>query len=75
MISSQHELHTIQGKNNTWFCGSYFGYGFHEDALVSGLQVAEALGAKRPWAKPTGGHPRDNVHPLQENSASIAVDA
>jgi predicted NAD/FAD-binding protein len=35
----------------TWFCGSYFGHGFHEDALQSGLAVAEGLGApRRPWS-------------------------
>jgi predicted NAD/FAD-binding protein len=50
-ISAQQELHKLQGQNRTWFCGSYFGYGFHEDGLQSGLAVAEALGApKRPWS-------------------------
>jgi predicted NAD/FAD-binding protein len=39
----------LQGDRNTWFCGSYFGYGFHEDALQSGLAVAGALGAPAPW--------------------------
>ena len=47
--AAQAQLHTIQGVKNTWFCGAYFGYGFHEDGLVSGLNVAEQLGAKRPW--------------------------
>jgi predicted NAD/FAD-binding protein len=51
MTLAQRKLNTIQGENNTWFCGSYFGYGFHEDALVSGLEVAEALGAQRPWLR------------------------
>jgi predicted NAD/FAD-binding protein len=33
-----------------WFCGAYFGFGFHEDGLQAGLAVAEAMGAaKRPW--------------------------
>ncbi len=47
---------SLQGKRNTWFCGAYFGAGFHEDGLASGLAVAEALGgATRPWhAGPTG---------------------
>jgi hypothetical protein len=47
--AAQGQLSDIQGLNNLWFCGSYFGYGFHEDALASGLSVAEALGAKREW--------------------------
>ncbi len=49
MIGSQKKLHTIQGVNRTWFCGSYAGYGFHEDALCSGLAVAKKLGFEEPW--------------------------
>ena len=49
-FSAQKQLWKLQGNKNTWFCGSYFGYGFHEDALQSGLAVAEDLGKiKRPW--------------------------
>lgn len=49
-LRSQEELWSLQGRRNTWFCGSYFGYGFHEDALQSGLAVAEQLGGgRRPW--------------------------
>ena len=49
-VSSQPKLWDIQGKNRTWFSGSYFGNGFHEDALQSGLLVAETLGGlRRPW--------------------------
>jgi len=49
-LAAQNELWRLQGARNTWFCGSYFGYGFHEDALQSGLAVAEALGCPAPWA-------------------------
>jgi uncharacterized protein len=49
-IRAQRQLWSLQGDRNTWFCGSYFGAGFHEDALQSGLAVAEALGGvRRPW--------------------------
>lgn len=49
-MEAQRRLWTLQGKRNTWFCGAYFGAGFHEDGLQSGLAVAEALGGvKRPW--------------------------
>ena len=49
-LQGQQALHKIQGQNRTWFCGAYFGYGFHEDGLQSGLAVAESLsGALRPW--------------------------
>jgi len=50
-LASQRKLWQLQGRNRTWFCGSYFGYGFHEDALQSGLAVGEQLGGvKRPWS-------------------------
>ncbi|HVI32311.1 NAD(P)/FAD-dependent oxidoreductase [Phenylobacterium sp.] len=49
-IAAQAELWDLQGVNRTWFCGSYFGHGFHEDGLQSGLAVAEQLGGvRRPW--------------------------
>ena len=37
--SIQKELKNLQGKKKTWFCGSYFGYGFHEDGLKSSLNL------------------------------------
>jgi hypothetical protein len=49
-IAAQGRLPHIQGACNTWFCGSYCGYGFHEDGLEAGLAVAAALGAPAPWA-------------------------
>lgn len=43
-------LWEIQGRRNVWFCGSYFGFGFHEDGIQSGLAAAEAVGGvRRPW--------------------------
>jgi predicted NAD/FAD-binding protein len=46
---AQAELRQIQGHDRIWLCGSYCGFGFHEDALASGLAVATALGAPREW--------------------------
>ncbi|MEZ5842286.1 MAG: FAD-dependent oxidoreductase [Hyphomicrobiaceae bacterium] len=49
-MGAQRRLWDLQGRRRTWFAGSYFGYGFHEDGLQAGLAVAEALGgARRPW--------------------------
>ncbi len=49
-MEAQTRLWSLQGVRRTWFCGSYFGHGFHEDALQSGLAAAEAMGApRRPW--------------------------
>ncbi len=51
-MAAQKDLWNLQGNNNTWFCGSYFGYGFHEDALQAGLAVAEQIsGDQRPWGQ------------------------
>ncbi|MGJ7511110.1 NAD(P)/FAD-dependent oxidoreductase [Variovorax sp. GT1P44] len=49
-IRAQGELWSLQRRRRTWFCGAYFGSGFHEDGLQAGLAVAEALGGvRRPW--------------------------
>ena len=49
-LDAQQQLWRLQGQRNTWFCGAYFGFGFHEDGLQSGLAAAEGLGGiRRPW--------------------------
>ncbi|MDQ8020807.1 MAG: FAD-dependent oxidoreductase [Moraxellaceae bacterium] len=49
-LEAQERLWSLQGCQRTWFCGAYFGAGFHEDGLQSGLAVAEAIGGvRRPW--------------------------
>ena len=35
-----------QRRNRTHFCGAYWGWGFHEDGVVSALRVAERFGAR-----------------------------
>ena len=42
----QKDLPSINGPGRVYFCGSYFRYGFHEDALVSALAAIEGLRAK-----------------------------
>lgn len=51
-IRAQRRLSDIQGRNRTWFCGAWTRHGFHEDGLVSGIDVAEALGGSFPWRAP-----------------------
>ncbi|MFP8966931.1 NAD(P)/FAD-dependent oxidoreductase [Pokkaliibacter sp. CJK22405] len=61
-IRAQPELWAMQGQRNTWYCGAWFGYGFHEDGLQSGLAVAEALGGvQRPWAFDQASEDRVNL--------------
>lgn len=50
-MAAQKELWKIQGTRRTWFCGAYWGSGFHEDGIQAGLAAAEALGGvRRPWS-------------------------
>lgn len=42
-LNTQKTLREKNGLRNTWFCGSYFGYGFHEDAVLSSVQLANAF--------------------------------
>ena len=49
-IIGQQIIKKNQGNKNTWFCGAYLGYGFHEDGIKSGIEVAEKLSRyKKPW--------------------------
>lgn len=43
-MDTQSELASLNGVRQTYFCGSYFGYGFHEDAVRSGVAVCKMLG-------------------------------
>lgn len=43
-VAAQERLPSLNGVNRTHFCGAYFGYGFHEDGLVSAVRVAEDFG-------------------------------
>jgi predicted NAD/FAD-binding protein len=45
-LATQPGLRRLNGTNGTWYCGSYFGWGFHEDAVRSGAEVALAFGAE-----------------------------
>jgi predicted NAD/FAD-binding protein len=59
-ISAQRLLWNLQGVRRTWYCGAYFGHGFHEDGLQAGLAVAEQLGGlSRPWSLPQA---NDRIH-------------
>ena len=43
-IAAQRRRHEIQGRRGIYFAGAYWGYGFHEDGVQSGIEVAEAIG-------------------------------
>lgn len=39
----------LQGHSRTYFCGAWLRYGFHEDGLLSAVNVARRLGVDSPW--------------------------
>jgi len=45
-IRAQQQVPALQGQQHTYFCGAWTGYGFHEDGLKSGLEVARRLKAR-----------------------------
>jgi predicted NAD/FAD-binding protein len=52
--SAQAELPSLntsaKGRTETYFAGSYFRHGFHEDAFMSAVQLSEQLLGRDPWA-------------------------
>jgi predicted NAD/FAD-binding protein len=48
-IKAQADIPALQGVQNTYFCGAWTGYGFHEDGLKSGLAAAEQLLVDTQW--------------------------
>src|SRR5262249_45393757 len=45
-LAGRGQLTTGNGTAGVWFCGSSLGYGFHEDAVRSGVEVAGRLGCE-----------------------------
>lgn len=70
-ILAQEGIWSLQGQRGTWFCGAYFGAGFHEDGLQAGLAVAEELGGvRRPWEVQ---NESQRIHlPAQAHPAALA---
>jgi predicted NAD/FAD-binding protein len=48
-IIAQDKIADMQGKRQLWFCGAYQRYGFHEDGLLSAVNVVKGLGGSIPW--------------------------
>jgi uncharacterized protein len=51
-VAAQQQVPALQGQCNTWYCGAWTRYGFHEDGLMSGLAVARGLQEKWRRASP-----------------------
>jgi predicted NAD/FAD-binding protein len=48
-VEAQKKLESLQGVNNSWFCGAYHRNGFHEDGFTSALNITAMMGVKPPW--------------------------
>ena len=48
-LNAQRRLPEIQGRDRVWYTGSYFGYGFHEDALRASVELAGHFDVRAPW--------------------------
>ncbi len=45
-VDAQERVEEISGQRRTHYCGAYWGWGFHEDGVASGVRVARAIGAR-----------------------------
>jgi predicted NAD/FAD-binding protein len=45
-VASQDAIRDLNGRDRTYFCGAYLGYGFHEDGLRAGVEVARHFDAR-----------------------------
>lgn len=43
-VAAQQQHSSVNGTNRTYFCGAYWGFGFHEDGVNSALAVCQAFG-------------------------------
>lgn len=48
-LAVQKRLPELQGRDGIYLAGAWTRYGFHEDGLLSAVQVAKALGVETPW--------------------------
>ena len=51
-IQAQTQLPEIQGLDRLWFGGAWTRWGFHEDGILSAVNIANGLGVTAPWQKP-----------------------
>jgi predicted NAD/FAD-binding protein len=50
-VAAQRRRHEINGMLRTYYCGAYWGYGFHEDGVKSALASLEEFHRRRAYAQ------------------------
>lgn len=50
-MKAQKDLHRLNESGPLYFCGSYFKYGFHEDAFTSALELSRTITKEKIWGK------------------------
>lgn len=50
-VAAAAKIDNFNGLNRSWFAGAYLGNGFHEDGVVSGRRVADAINRLAPAAE------------------------
>lgn len=48
-FAAQKKLHNLNANGVSFFCGSYFKYGFHEDAFTSAVEMCRILTGEKIW--------------------------
>ncbi len=65
-IKAADQIQEFNGTNNTWYAGAYLGNGFHEDGVVSGRRVAEAINVMSGMSMTGAGAWIKEVEPVYE---------
>ena len=71
-VAAQRRHAEISGVRRTHYCGAYWGWGFHEDGVVSALRACEALAAAR---RPTTDPRTAQLVPVRRSSAAADAEA
>ena len=48
-MNAQQHIDSIQGKDRIWYTGAWQRYGFHEDGILSAVNLAAQFGVEVPW--------------------------